>query len=263
MKIKDKLILFLLSGTYSYERIKQEFPPNEQWIIKTYLENMLEEGIISISINQTFTINSKKKIYVQNNQKENKNFQLVATLPEHLTDNLGKVFTTREIFRKIFQTSQDEILIMEPFIDNTFVDIYEDEIRNLANKRTNFIIITRKIIHENINLRGLFRIFDIYSNNKINSKFQIYEHWTPLRCNAKYTNQFIGMHAKVMYCDDMAYIGSANWTSHSLSNNLELGIIVYEKELLNRIKNLFYITLAQSTKIDIEKIYKNLTRRFA
>jgi len=155
----------------------------------------------------------------------------------------------------------NEILISQPFIDNTFVDIYEEELRGLAKRGTRFMLVTRKVSTENVNIKGILKIYEMYAMHSSHKRFEVYEHWTPLRIDQEQAKQFVGLHAKVVLGDDSAYLGSANWTGYSLSNNVELGLMIRDKVMLRELRDLFFMIATQAARIDIEQIHQRLTDR--
>src|SRR5690606_136971 len=154
--------------------------------------------------------------------------------------------------RDLLASATKEVLVSEPFIDNTFVDIYEDEIRSLARKRVKLVLVTRKVAMNTPNIKAILKIFEIYAMQGNKSRCEVYEHWIPLRISHDHSQQFVGRHAKLVIGENSAYMGSANWTGYSRSNNVEMGMIIRDGTMLTRLKDLFSLVVTQSTKVDVE-----------
>jgi phosphatidylserine/phosphatidylglycerophosphate/cardiolipin synthase-like enzyme len=75
------------------------------------------------------------------------------------------------------------------------------------------------------------------------------------------SRQFVGLHAKLVIAEEAAYLGSANWTGFSLSNNVEIGMMIRDAQMVGQLRELYSLVLTQSAKIDIEKIHQALVHR--
>jgi phosphatidylserine/phosphatidylglycerophosphate/cardiolipin synthase-like enzyme len=262
-------ILSCISDTknITYEQLQKQFDPKSHYLLEIHIANLIDQGLISIKDNgksKSFSI--KQKIPKESIKQETETvqsipYEIVATLPESILSVKHDVLTTRKVLRELFNSARNEILVSQPFLDNTFVEIYEDEIRQLAKNGTRFILLTRKVSTDTVTVKGILKIFEMYAMQSNASKFEVYEHWVPLRIDNENSRQFVGLHAKLVMVDNEAYLGSANWTGYSLSNNVEMGLIMREKSILNQLRDLFFLVAAQSTRIDMEKIHQKATSK--
>jgi phosphatidylserine/phosphatidylglycerophosphate/cardiolipin synthase-like enzyme len=266
--MKEK-ILSCISDTknITYEELQKQFDPRLHYLLEIHIANLIDQGLISIKDNgksKLFSI--KQKIPKESIKQETETvqsipYQIVATLPESILSVKHDVLTTRKVLRDLFTSARNEILVSQPFLDNSFVEVYEDEIRQLAKNGTRFVLLTRKVSADTTTVKGILKIFEMYAMQSHASKFEVYEHWVPLRIDNENSRQFVGLHAKLVMIENQAYIGSANWTGYSLSNNVELGLTISDKKTLHELRNLFFFIAAQSVKIDMEKLHQKLTSK--
>jgi phosphatidylserine/phosphatidylglycerophosphate/cardiolipin synthase-like enzyme len=255
----------------SLNEIKAAFPANDQWIIEIHLANMIDKGIIRTKgKEEEMTFMLKKRVIQQSNAAVAPkidstdmlaSYSIVATLPESLLSMTTSIMQTRTAMRSLFSQACTEVLVSQPFVDNTFVDIYEDEIRAMAKRGIKLVLLTRKVATDTANIKAILKIFEIYSMAGQKTRFELYEHWIPLRIGQEQSKQFVGLHAKLIIGNDAAYIGSANWTGFSLSNNVELGMMVRDVRMLDHLREVYSMVITQSIKIDIEQIHRKLVYR--
>lgn len=249
-----------------YDEILNKFEPKDHYLLELHLANLIDQGLVTMKEqgeSKLFLLKQKiSQPAVSEDEKIKPTmYQIAATLPENILSVKQDVLTTRKALRDLFNNAKNEILVSQPFLDNIFVDIYEDELRQLAKKGTRFVLVTRKVSTDTVSVKGILKIFEMYAMHSHGSKFEVYEHWIPLRIDNENSKQFVGLHAKVVMTDEEAYLGSANWTGYSLSNNVELGLVVRDKMIINQLKDLFFFVMAQSTRIDMEKIHQKLTSK--
>lgn len=247
--------------------MKNEFELKDHWLVEAHLANMIDQGVVCINGHGDSALLSLVKPATriqdpaQRPTQNNVGYQVVATLPESVLSMATESLTTRGAIRYLLNNAKREILISQPFIDNTFVDIFEEELRALAKKGTRFVLLTRKVSTDNVNIKGILKIYEMYALHSSQKMFEVYEHWTPLRIDQETTKQFVGLHAKVVLAEDAAYLGSANWTGYSLSNNVELGLMIKDRVMLHELRDLFFMVITQSARIDIAQIHQRITDR--
>lgn len=248
------------------DEIKAAFPDSERWIVEIHLANMVDKGIVGTKgTEEDLAFMLKKQTRRQQTVQVAPNsipsYSIVATLPESLLSMTTSIMQTRTAMRNLFSQARNEVLVSQPFIDNTFVDIYEDEIRAMAGRGVKLVLLTRKVATDTANIRAILKIFEIYSMAGQKTRFELYEHWIPLRLGQEQSKQFVGLHAKLVIGSEAAYLGSANWTGFSLSNNVELGMMVRDVQMLGQLRDIYSLVITQSTKIDIERIHQKLVYR--
>lgn len=270
-------ILACLSNTKatSYDDVLKQFDAKDHYLVELHLASLIDHDMVSMkedAKSRTFLLTQKsprqnlkqEKLEQEKESQETENklqYQIAATLPENILSMKSDTLTTRKALRDLLSSAKNEILVSQPFLDNIFVDIYEDELRQLAKKGTRFVLLTRKVSTDTITVKGILKIFEMYAMHSHGSKFEVYEHWIPLRIDNESSKQFVGLHAKLVMTEDQAYLGSANWTGYSLSNNVELGLLMRDKTIIHQLKDLFFFVMAQSTRIDMEKIHQKLTSK--
>lgn len=263
--IKEKLQSQLSTDHYvKLDTVKGIFDVKDQWIVEIHLATMIDQGIVSakgVGQDMAFLLKQSKREVVTLKQKDapvQNAYAIAATLPETILPMAREIIQTRRAMRDLLASAVNEVLVSQPFIDNTFVEIYEDEIRSLAKRGTKLVLVSRKVSTDTTNIKGILKIFEIYSIQGNKSKFEVYEHWIPLRIDHQRSKQFVGLHAKLVLGEGAAYLGSANWTGFSLSNNVEIGLLIKDEQMLAQLKDLFSLVKTQSTKIDVEKIHRRL-----
>lgn len=237
------------------------FPSFESVIAESIIADMIDDGtIISSTENNTTFLQLSTGIEVQEVETQEK-IEIVATLPENIDRISGEKFlSTRFVFGKIINEAEGILLVTEPFIDNSFIEIFLQELRNAARRGVKLSLITRKVGFNTASLKALLRLYEIFGINGVSAdSLIVYEHWTPLRTRFDYGKQFIGLHSKIMINQKEGYIGSANWTEYSLGNNIELGILTKDGSTLSRFRDLFDILTTQARRVDMEKLYAEAT----
>lgn len=268
MNIRQQ-ILSCLSKTEltPYANILGQFSENNQFLVEVLLSDLVEQGFVEVKTEgpqKSFLLKNVPKKIRQPKTKtlpHSEHYELTATLPESVLSEDPGVETTRASIRKLLSAKTKEILVSQPFIDNIFIDVFEDEIRTLAKNGIRFVILTRKVSTDTWSVKGLLRIFEMYSMQGHADKFEVYEHWVPLRTGKGSSKQYIGLHAKLVINDDDAYLGSANWTGYSLSNNFEIGMIISNYQTVSKLRSLFFLIARKSIRVDLKKIHQQLTNR--
>jgi len=125
-----------------------------------------------------------------------------------------------EKFAELIAQTREEFVISSPFLNGEGVDVLE---RSVQDRKSIKVFLLTNFSSQNI-LSGftapeaLLRMFELFESIHISS--------------------VSGLHAKVYIRDSsFAVITSANLTSGGLSNNIEYGILLTEKEAVNNIKN--------------------------
>jgi phosphatidylserine/phosphatidylglycerophosphate/cardiolipin synthase-like enzyme len=247
----------------SLDTIKAAFDNRHHWLVEIHLAIMIDQGVLAARGNGNEMLFLLKEVnhtelIQRNNAAAEAAYAIAATLPETLVPIAKNIIQTRKAMRDLLAGAVKEVLVSQPFIDNTFVDIYEDEIRDLAKRDVKLVLVTRKVSTDTTNIKGILKIFEIYAMQGKKSLFEVYEHWIPLRIDQIQSKQFVGLHAKLVIGSDAAYVGSANWTGFSLSNNVEIGMVIRDEQMLSQLNDLFSLIITQSTRIDIEMIHQKL-----
>lgn len=162
-------------------------------------------------------INNKNIIeYIEKNQKNNLNIEILAYQDEHL-----------KIFRETFIKAKNTVCILSgtatsSVIDNDFKNIIVNCLRRGVNIYIGFgdgkSYSTSQKSPQNIKAgQDLKQLLNF--SNKENTKGKIYL--------AEYDN-----HSKILICDDKyAVCGSFNWLSNARGRNVERSYVIHEKTL--------------------------------
>jgi len=145
---------------------------------------------------------------------------LVLSLPRIIDREIpGK--KTEDVFRTFFREATSVIRVFSPYVDPTFTSIVSETrvpvriVTTLrkARIRSNPVLERCSMIHP-VSVR--------YLHEKRNG------------------SQMFQLHAKVLHSEGLgAYVGSANFTDTSLRYNLEVGVWLHEKTVLDGLRQLF------------------------
>ncbi|MEP0890461.1 phospholipase D-like domain-containing protein [Leptolyngbya sp. FACHB-16] len=149
--------------------------------------------------------------------------RLVMTAPNW--PGLEEVRQTENVFRDLIYSATKNVWIVNPFFS-----IDSSQISNLLNlialRVQQSDVCVRLLVREaepsgrEKVLLSLRRLCGLLSNHQLR-RLKAYS----LASNKGLTRQTL--HAKIIVRDDMeAYVGSANWTESSLTNSIELGLLV-------------------------------------
>ncbi|MBI4242885.1 MAG: phospholipase D family protein [Planctomycetes bacterium] len=159
------------------------------------------------------------------NVRNNNEIELILTLPfcmKHDISNLNLGLSlTFEKLKTLFSSSKKIVRIFVPYADPVVTAVFSPVPQTMIVTTSN----SGRRVKGNSVLERLKSANDVLvrylvENKKGSSLYQV--------------------HAKLFIFDDTcAYIGSANLTDTSLNYNLELGIIVYDKDFIKRATVLF------------------------
>lgn len=264
--MRNRIIQILLG---SQEREIMEilalFPASDRIIAESTIADMIDEGKIKsfLTNNKTF-LRATRDISIDISAENQEDTEIVVTLPEMMEHMSRKqVLSTRAVFQKLINESQGDLKVTEPFIDNSFIEIFLEEFRNAARRGVKLTLITRRVDSDSSSLKALLRLYEIFGiNSGSTNSLEVYEHWTPLRrTRFDYSKQFIGLHSKIMLNQKEVYVGSANWTEYSLGNNIEFGLVVKNEIILSKLREMFSLLLTQARRVDMQKLRSIATRR--
>ncbi len=146
--------------------------------------------------------------------------QLVLSLPQGI-DRKVSCRKTEEVFRTFFRRATTVIRVFSPYVDPTFTSV-------LSESRVPIRIVTT------------LRKARIRSNPVLERCAMLHPVSVRYLHEKRKGSQMFQLHAKVLHSEGLgAYIGSANFTDTSLRYNLEVGVWVKEKEIMNGLRDLF------------------------
>jgi len=261
--IRGKIIRSLnVKNPTTYRKLSGKFSEREHLFLQSALADLAEEGrvrIVGTKSERAFLLVSAPEVDDALFSGERSDaFSLAATLPEALS-SLG-LRSTREVFLEILSSSRAEVIVSQPYIDNSFVEIYRDILRELAIRKARFTIVTRNLAQDIETLGAILKIFELFQLASRAPVLQVFEHWTPLNFSNR-QRQFVGLHAKVVIGDKLAYVGSANWTQYSLGNNFELGLEIRDPKMVQGLKSLLNEVIIESVRIDLASLHQRSTTR--
>ena len=152
--------------------------------------------------------------------------QLVFSLPVPLREAVASrapgLQSTADVFRRLFETARFSIKIFSPYVDPTFTGLAQ------AARAPIQIVTTLKEGPR----RHSSPVLERFAQTK---SLQVrYLHESRARA------QMFQLHAKMILADrDLAYIGSANMTDTSLHYNFELGVVIEDRERIDRLHAVF------------------------
>lgn len=117
---------------------------------------------------------------------------------------------------RLVESADDEILIVTPFFNHFGVEVFVKRLARATSKGVNVSILTRET-NEGNNVEQVRDIKEIIKKHGNKNRLNIYDYGT----------ESGRLHAKSLVIDNTrAYIGSANMTSYSLQEAVEIGIII-------------------------------------
>lgn len=145
---------------------------------------------------------------------------LVVSLPR-IIDAGFRAEKTEDVFRKFFREATSVIRVFSPYVDPTFTSI-------VAESRVPIRVVTT------------LRKARIRSNPVLERCSMMYPVSVRYLHEKRNGSQMFQLHAKVLHSEGLgAYVGSANFTDTSLRYNLEVGVWLHEKEILDGLRELF------------------------
>ncbi len=175
---------------------------------------------------------------------------LTGISPEGYSRNVTDTYQT---FSRIVEESKKSITIMGYRINSgnsSFIDILD---KKMANDHVEVKILTDHVKTKMEDIENRF-LLKWLSNSKIRFRLFSYEHPDAME----------KMHIKCLVIDyETIYIGSSNFSFGGVKRNIELGIVIKDKELGATIENIFYVLVKQPRNSNyIEPIsYSNLRKK--
>ena len=149
-------------------------------------------------------------------------FSLPVPLREAVAARAPGLRSTADVFRRLFEAARFSIKIFSPYVDPTFTGLAQ------AARAPIQIVTTLKEGPR----RRASPVLERFAQMK---SMQVrYLHESRARA------QMFQLHAKMILADrDFAYIGSANLTDTSLHYNFELGVVIDDRGLIDRLHAVF------------------------
>lgn len=185
----------------------------------------------------------------QNSHIDYPQVELTGTFPEKLSVSGNKdIQPISDNLRRMIFDAELEVRIANPYFDPSPAVV--GDIASLANRGVQTKILTRETSSANANLRqslnSMYESIDSCSKNKLRVR-DLY------KTNSTTGQQDFATHAKIVVVDrEICYLGSANLTETSLSDNFELGVILRE-EIVESVSSIFddVFRLATPVKLPI------------
>ncbi len=145
---------------------------------------------------------------------------MVLSLPR-IVDGEIKALRTEEVFRKFFREATGVLRVFSPYVDPTFTSI-------VSETRVPVRVVTT------------IRKARIRSNPVLERCSMVHPVSVRYLHERKNGSQMFQLHAKVLHSEGLgAYVGSANFTDTSLRYNLEAGVLVRDKGVVDGLRQLF------------------------
>lgn len=264
MTIRERLLDLLSAKPLTSNEISQVFSDSERPLLEPLLSGLVDEGLVAVEKQSKGRVYSSKQHMDRafRKQETTSEPELVATLPEQVWSSNPAISDTRGKLRDLIRGTERELVVVEPFIDSFFVEIYSDDFRDLAQRGCRVRLITRKIDKGSEAQKALLRLYEIFATRRpFNGSLDVYEHWYPFHARNGQNYQFVGLHAKVVLNEHEAYIGSANWTEYSLGNNVEFGICLTNPMVLAKLRDVLFLVFTNSRTIELDKMHQNTIDR--
>lgn len=118
---------------------------------------------------------------------------------------------------RLVQNAESELLVVTPFFTRFGVDIFVNHLARATDRGVLVTILTRDASGDGDNVEYINTIRETIAESGTLSNLRVYE----------YDSEFGRLHAKALVADeDKAYVGSANLTTYSLQEAIEIGLIV-------------------------------------
>src|SRR2546422_7118650 len=158
--VKEKILSLLSADHFTrLDTIKAAFDIRHHWLVEIHLATMIDQDIVVTQGDGNDILflrkedNRPEHVQKMDVVSEERAYVIAATLPETLVPIARDVIQTRKAMRDLLAGAAQEVLVSQPFIDNTFVEIYEDEIRALANRDVKLVLVTRKVSTDTTNIK--------------------------------------------------------------------------------------------------------------
>jgi cardiolipin synthase len=156
--------------------------------------------------------------------KNSSSVELVGTLPEivgELPSDVAKVLSFDLEVRDLLLEATESVRLANPYFDPE-EEVIED-IASLPSRGVRTEILTRETDEPSPGLRDALN--NMY--RAVNQESRQHLDIRNLYARDKDRRQLYATHAKLLVVDDeICYLGSANLTRHSLTNNFELGVLL-------------------------------------
>jgi len=184
-------------------------------------------------------------------------WQVVLTVPEPLRDLIGNYLGTNACLKHLLASAKQEILALVPYIDSSFVEAMSDEFRAMTKSGIRLTLVTREVGKTPGSLRATLRLHEIFRANVIKRDLlKVYQYWVPIKYFPERDFHYTALHAKVVIQDlDNAYLGSANWTEESMARNLEVGLLLSDKSIIDSLRRVVSSVLTESSRVDVSMLY--------
>ena len=143
-----------------------------------------------------------------------------GVLPSHIID-------TNAAFLELLQSSNNEVIIMGYRFTEHSKDEFIDNIKQALEEGKRVHLLTDHVSKQPDHLKAFFA-------NMLNSYRRRFNLWS------YEDNEDTIMHIKSIVIDsDRMYLGSANFSRRGITENIEMGVIMYEKDAIRTVKALF------------------------
>jgi phosphatidylserine/phosphatidylglycerophosphate/cardiolipin synthase-like enzyme len=201
--------------------------PSERPLVQLKVLHMVKKGILRVE-------RAKKDILLLEGPSEeekteaspfiNSEVAIVATLPlgtQHTRAGLKKCIDMLDALNMLISGAKRELRISSPFADSETVALFYPSFRKAAGNGVGIKFLIRSARDRQL-LTALKNLGDIYARLGIPNRFSV----------KRYEVNVAGLlveavHAKVVISDhDVAYIGSGELRKHSLTADVEIGVLV-------------------------------------
>ncbi len=256
MKIQEIINFFMMKTNFFSGREFIDFSKKiaiSEDDAKTILYILIENGNLNLEkpgknvLYYIFTKNSTIEDYLENQEKvvkflkskistksKEEEFSFLITYPNDI--NFKKIDEIDLLFpnlKRLLRDSKKEVLIINPFFDKEGIDRILYDLLFAAQRGVNIRIVSREYGVSQKLTECVDTIRNVFKEKKLNNKLLIRDYYK------KEEKQIFAIHSKIILVDNISvYVGSANLTFNSFYSNLELGVIIKGKKVL-QIKDVF------------------------
>lgn len=171
---------------------------------------------------------ARKVLDAEREESDPLSFELVCTLPSQdpaFTDHDPIDFGMQQITSRLLglcRESEDSLVLVSPYLEVGGIDWLFPGLEGALERGVDLTLVSRELEEGGANFRAIERL--VKAAEECEGRLAVYDYYQPRSDSDKplYT-----LHSKLLLADDdVAYLGSANFTRYGFSENLEVGVVL-------------------------------------
>lgn len=161
-------------------------------------------------------------------RSDNLSYELLCTLPNNdpsFSDRDPVDFGMRQITSRLLdlcREATESITIVSPFLERGGVDWLLPGLEGALERGVSLTLVSRELRRGEPNYEAIRELVEVSENNEGN--LSVYDYYGP---DPDSNRPLYTLHSKVLLADEnVAYIGSANFTTYGFRENLEVGVVL-------------------------------------